>query len=61
MSRHQPPLVARRHESLRQLLQELKAEPPVWGYRSIWAYRRVVEERAVTKKRVLRLMREHHV
>jgi hypothetical protein len=49
MSRHQPPLVARRHESLRQRLQELKAEPPVWGDRSISAYRRVIEERAVTK------------
>jgi hypothetical protein len=47
MSRHQSPLVVQRNESLRQGIQELKAEPPFWGYRSIWAYLRVVEECAV--------------
>jgi putative transposase len=61
MSRHPSPLVARRHESLLQRIEELKAEQPFWGYRSIWADLRVVEERAVNKKRVLRLMREHHL
>jgi putative transposase len=61
MSRHKSPLVAQRNESLLQRIQELKAEHPFWGYRRIWAYLRFVEERAVNKKRVLRLMREHHL
>jgi putative transposase len=61
MSRHQSPLVAQRNESLLHRMQELKAEHPFWGYRRIWAYLRFVEERAVNKKRVLRLMREHHL
>jgi transposase InsO family protein len=61
MSRHQSPLVAQRHDSLRQRLQELKAAQPFWGDRSIWTYRRVVEARAVNKQRVLRLMRAPHV
>jgi putative transposase len=61
MSRPQSPLVAQRNESLLHRIQELKAEHPFWGYRRIWAYLRFVEQHAVNKKRVLRLMREHHL
>jgi putative transposase len=61
MSRPPSPLVAQRHEGLRQRIREFKAEPPFWGYRRIWAYLHFVERRPVNKKRGLRLMREHRV
>jgi putative transposase len=61
MSRQSSPLVAQRNESLLQRIRELKSEHPFWGYRRIWAYLHFVEHRAVNKKRILRLMREHHL
>jgi putative transposase len=61
MSRQQSPLVAQRHQALRQHLHGLKAAHPFWGYRRIWAYLHVVEQRPVNKNRILRLMREHHL
>jgi putative transposase len=42
-------------------IQQLKAEHPFWGYRRIWAYLRFVEQQLVNKKRILRLLREHHL
>jgi putative transposase len=53
--------VAQRDEGLLPRIQALKAEHPFWGYRRIWAYLRFVEQQPVNKKRVLRLMREHHL
>jgi putative transposase len=44
-----------------QRIRELKAEHPFWGYRRIWAYLHFVEQREVNRKRILRLMREHHL
>jgi hypothetical protein len=61
MSRQPSPLVAQRNAGLLQRIQELKVEHLFWGYRRIWAYLHFVEHRAVNKKRVLRLMREHHL
>jgi putative transposase len=53
--------VSRRDECLLPRIQALKAEHPFWGYRRIWAYLRFVEQQPINKKRVLRLMREHHL
>jgi putative transposase len=50
-----------RDENLLPCIQTLKAAHPFWGYRRVWAYLRFVEQRAVNKKRILRLMREHHL
>jgi putative transposase len=61
MSRHPSSLVAQRNEGLLQRIRELKAEHPFWGYRRIWAYLHFVEQLPVNKKRVLRLMRAHHL
>jgi putative transposase len=61
MSRQKSPLVAQRHEGLLQRMRELKAEHPCWGSRRLWASLRGVEKRAVNQKRMLRLMREHHL
>ena len=61
MSRQKSTLVAQRNEDLLQRIRELKAEHPFWGYRRIWAYLRFVERRTVNQKRILRLMREHHL
>ena len=38
-----------------------KEEHPFWGYLRVWAWLRYREHRLVNKKRVLRLMREHHL
>jgi putative transposase len=54
-------LVAQRNAGLLQRIKDLKTEHPFWDYRRIWAYLRFVEKHAVNKKRILRLMREHHV
>ena len=50
-----------RDASLLAHIQALKAEHPFWGYRRIWAYLHFVEQLAINKKRVLRVMREHHL
>jgi hypothetical protein len=41
-------------------IQQLKAEPPVWGYPRIWASLRCVAQVPVPKPRGLRLLLEHH-
>jgi putative transposase len=53
--------VTPRDEGLLPRIQGLKAEHPFWGDRRIWAYLHFVEGLSVNKKRVLRLMREHHL
>jgi hypothetical protein len=53
--------VTQRDEALLPHIQALKADHPFWGYRRIWAYLRCVEQLSVNKKRILRLMREHHL
>jgi putative transposase len=61
MTRHRSPRVVQRDAARLPRIQQLKAEHPFWGYRRIWAYWRFVEQQPVNKKRVLRLMREHHL
>jgi putative transposase len=61
MTRRRSLQVVQRDTQLLPRIQELKAEHPCWGYRRIWAYLRFVEQQAVNKKRILRLMREHHL
>jgi putative transposase len=53
--------VVERDASLLTHIQALKAEHPFWGYRRIWAYLHFVEQLSINKKRVLRVMREHHL
>jgi putative transposase len=50
-----------RDEEMLPRIQALKAAHPFWGYRRIWAYLRFIEQVPVNKKRVLRLLREHHL
>jgi putative transposase len=57
--RHRSRRVAQRDECLPP--RRLQAEPPFWAGRRIWAYLRFVEPQPVNKKRVLRLMRAHHL
>jgi putative transposase len=53
--------VTQRDAGLLPQIQQLKAEHPFWGYRRIWAYLHFGERLPVNKKRILRLMREHHL
>lgn len=53
--------MTQRDEQLLPRIQQLKSEHPFWGYRRIWAYLHFVEQLPVNKKRILRLMREHHL
>jgi transposase InsO family protein len=60
--RRQPAVsVARRNQGLLERIRELKAAHPFGGYRRLWAYLRFVEQQPVNKKRILRLLREHHL
>jgi putative transposase len=61
MSRQPSLRVLQRNEGLLQRIRALKAEHPFWGYRRIWAYWHFVEQLPVNKKRMLRLMRAHHL
>jgi putative transposase len=61
MRRHRALQVMHRDATLLPQIQALKAEHPFWGYRRSWAYLHFVEQRLVNKKRILRLMREHHL
>lgn len=53
--------MARRNGELLKRIQQLKAEHTFWGYRRIWAHLRFIDQLLVNKKRILRLMREHHL
>ena len=53
--------MAQRDEALLPRMHALKAEHPFWGDRRIWASWRFVEQVPVHKKRILRLLREHHL
>jgi putative transposase len=61
MTRQRSLRVIQRDEDLLPRLQALKAEHPFWGYRRIWAYLRLSEHQPVNRKRILRLMRAHHL
>jgi HTH-like domain len=61
MSRQPSLRGVQRNAELLHRIQTLKAEHPFWGYRRLWAYLRVVEQLPVNKKRILRLLREHHL
>jgi putative transposase len=61
MKRQPSSSVVQRNEDRLDRLRALKTEHPFWGYRRLWAYLRFVEQRAVNKKRILRLLREHHL
>lgn len=53
--------VQRRNAPILERIQALKAEHPFWGYRRIWAHLNFIDKRAINKKRVLRLMKQHHL
>jgi len=61
MSRRRSLTVLERNAAIVHRLQALKADHPFWRYRRIWAQLRFGEQLAVNKKRILRLMREHHL
>jgi putative transposase len=61
MTRRRSLHVTQRDEALFPRIAQLKAEHPFWGYRRVWAYLRFVEHLPVNRKRILRLMREHHL
>lgn len=53
--------VTQRYARLLPQIQPHKADHPFWGNRRIWAYQHCVEQLPVNKKRILCLMREHHL
>ena len=53
--------VQQRNESILSKIQALKTQYPFWGYRRIWAHLKFIDKMDVNKKRVLRLMKEHHL
>jgi putative transposase len=61
LTRRRSLLATQREAGLLPHIQELKAEPPLWGYRRIWVYLPFVEGVSVNKKRVLRVLREHNL
>src|SRR5688572_33058507 len=61
MKRRRSLRVIQQDEGLLPRIQALKAEHPFWGYRRVWAYLHFIENLNVNKKRILRLMREHHL
>jgi putative transposase len=61
MKRRRSLRVVQRDDHLLPRIQALKAEHPFWGYRRIWAYLHFAEQLPVNKKRILRVMREHHL
>lgn len=61
MTRQPSVRVAQRNAPLVDRIRMLKAEHPFWGYRRIWAYLRFTDGLAVNKKRILRLLRQHHL
>lgn len=53
--------VHKRNKPILDQIQALKPEHPFWGYRRIWAHLKFIDKIDVNKKRVLRLMKEHHL
>jgi putative transposase len=61
MKRNQSKSVAERNLPIVKRIEEIKAEHPYWGYRRTWAHLKYVDSFNVNKKRILRLMRAHHL
>jgi hypothetical protein len=61
ITRQRSLLVLRRDAGLHSRIQVLKAAHPFWGHRRIWAYQHFIERLPVNKKRILPLMRKHHL
>lgn len=61
MKRQESPKTVIRNELILQQIESIKADHPFWGYRRVWAYLRYVAKLEVNKKRILRLMRKHHL
>ena len=61
MKRHESLTTTVRNEMLLKRIEEIKADHPFWGYRRVWAYLRYISGLAINKKRILRLMRKHHL
>jgi putative transposase len=61
MSRPPALRVVQHNPGRRARSQALQAAPPCWGDRRLWASLRVGDQLPVTKRRMLRLLREHHL
>jgi len=46
-------------QEILQLVFDIKAAHPFWGYRRVWAWLRFREKRAINHKRVYRIMKEN--
>lgn len=57
--RQESSAVVERNEPIVEMIRQLKAEHPYWGYRRCWAYLHFVLKMDVNKKRALRLMRKY--
>lgn len=61
MKRNQSKSVIERNLPIVKRIEEIKADHPYWGYRRTWAHLKFVDGISVNKKRILRLMRDHHL
>ena len=59
MKRKESEQIAERNSPIVQLIKEIKAKHPFWGYRRTWAHLKFVNKLEVNKKRILRLMQKH--
>lgn len=50
-----------RNEPILKKIERLKTDHPFWGYRRIWAHLNFIDKMSINKKRVLRLMKKHHL
>ena len=51
--------VARLNGPLLELIRQIEADHPYWGYRRVWAKLRYSDGQVVNRKRVYRLIRRH--
>ena len=59
MRRQESAMVRERNLTVTELIREIKANHPFWGYRRIWAHLKYIDGVEINKKRVFRLMQKH--
>ncbi len=61
MKRRRSLATSQRDQELLALIQPIKIDHPLWGYRRIWAYLKYRQNYSVAINRIYRIMKEHQL
>lgn len=61
MRRHRAQSTHKRDQELLAIIEPIKTDHPLWGYRRIWAYLKYRQNYSTGINRIYRVMKEHNL